>query len=68
MAVCHDARKGRNIGIHWSKPVAPPLHSTSSYETGWPPSYHGTGTEEYFNSGWCKFDRKAVSGYVSVHP
>jgi hypothetical protein len=28
MAVCHDARKGRNIGIHWSKPVAPPLHST----------------------------------------
>ena len=29
MAVCHDARKGRNIGIHWSKPVAPPLHSTS---------------------------------------
>jgi hypothetical protein len=30
MAVCHDARKGRNIGIHWSKPVAPPLHSTSS--------------------------------------
>jgi hypothetical protein len=30
MAVCHAARKGRNIGIHWSKPVAPPLHSTSS--------------------------------------
>ena len=30
MAVCHDARKGRNIGIHWSKPVAPPLYSTSS--------------------------------------
>jgi hypothetical protein len=37
-------------------------------ETGWPPSYHGTGSEEYFNSGWCKFDRKAVSGYVAVHP
>jgi hypothetical protein len=37
-------------------------------ETAWPPSYHGTGTEEYFNSGWCKFDRKAVSGYVTVHP
>ncbi|MGO9199291.1 MAG: hypothetical protein ACLQM8_01975 [Limisphaerales bacterium] len=29
MAVCHDARKGRNTGSHWSKPVAPPLHSTS---------------------------------------
>ena len=40
MAVCHDARKGRNIGIHWSKPVAPPLHSTSSSPppTSWPPS------------------------------
>ena len=34
-------------------------------EDGWPPSYHGTGTEEYFNSGWCNFDRKAVSGYIT---
>ena len=32
MAICHDARKGRNTGSHWSKPVAPPLHST-----GWKP-------------------------------
>ena len=30
MAICHDARKGRYTGIHWSKPVAPPLYSTSS--------------------------------------
>jgi hypothetical protein len=37
-------------------------------ETGWPPSYHGTGSEEYFNSGWCLFHRKAISGYVAVHP
>jgi hypothetical protein len=37
-------------------------------ETGWPPGYHGTGSEEYFNSGWCHFDRKAISGYVAVHP
>jgi hypothetical protein len=37
-------------------------------ERGWPASYHGTGSEEYFNSGWCKFDRKAVSGFVAVHP
>ena len=37
-------------------------------ESDWPPSYHGTGSEEYFNSGWCLFDRKAVSGYVAVHP
>jgi hypothetical protein len=27
VAICHDARKGRNTGSHWSKPVAPPLHS-----------------------------------------
>ena len=28
MAICHDARKGRNVGSHLSKPGAPPLHST----------------------------------------
>jgi hypothetical protein len=33
-------------------------------ENGWPPRYHGTGSEEYFNSGWCRFDRKAMSGYI----
>ena len=37
-------------------------------EDGFPPSYHGTGTEEYFNSGWGFFDRKAVSGYVKMRP
>jgi hypothetical protein len=37
-------------------------------ETAWPPSYHGTGSEEYFNSGWCLFDRKAISGFVAIHP
>ncbi len=37
-------------------------------ETCWPPSYHGTGSEEYFNSGWGQFDRKAVSGYVHTRP
>jgi hypothetical protein len=40
-------------------------------EDGWPPSYHGTGSEEYFNSGWGQFDRKAVSGFVTLragHP
>jgi hypothetical protein len=30
MAICHDARKGRDIGSHWSKPGAPPLHSTGA--------------------------------------
>ena len=37
-------------------------------ESGWPPSYHGTGSEEYFNSGWGQFDRKAVSGFVTLRP
>lgn len=37
-------------------------------ESGWPPSYHGTGTEEYFNSGWGDFDRKAISGYIKKVP
>lgn len=37
-------------------------------ENGWPPSYHGTGSEEYFNSGWCLFDSKAVSGFVTLRP
>lgn len=35
-------------------------------EDAWPPRYHGTGSEEYFNSGWSQFDRKAVSGYSTV--
>ncbi len=37
-------------------------------EDAWPPNYHGTGSEEYFNSGWGMFDRKAVSGFVSLRP
>jgi hypothetical protein len=31
-------------------------------------SDHGTGSEKYFNSGWCRFDRKAVSGFVTLRP
>jgi hypothetical protein len=30
MAICHNARKGRHTGSHWSKPVAPSLYSTSA--------------------------------------
>ncbi|MCC6126853.1 MAG: DUF2961 domain-containing protein [Pirellulales bacterium] len=37
-------------------------------QNAWPPDYHGTGSEEYFNSGWCRFDRKAVSGFVTLRP
>ena len=39
-----------------------------SDESGFPPGYHGTGTEEYYNSGWCWFDNKAVSGYITQKP
>jgi len=39
-----------------------------SDESGFPPSYHGTGTEEYYNSGWCWFDNKAVSGFITQKP
>jgi 5-methylthioribose kinase len=31
MAICHNARKGRNTGSPWSKPVAPSPCSTSNY-------------------------------------
>ena len=39
-----------------------------SDEDGWPPSYHGTGCETYFNGGNSDFDRRANSGFVSKHP
>jgi hypothetical protein len=32
-AICHDARKGRYEGSRWSKPGAPPLHSTNGKMT-----------------------------------
>lgn len=31
MAICHDARKSRNMGSHWSKPGAPPPYSTGAF-------------------------------------
>lgn len=34
----------------------------------WPPRYHGTGTEEYFNSGWERFDRLAMAGAITYQP
>jgi len=39
-----------------------------SDQSGFPPNYHGTGTEEYYNSGWCWFDRKAISGFITQKP
>jgi hypothetical protein len=34
----------------------------------WPPSYHGTGTEEFFDSGWTVFDRKPLAGEIKSRP
>jgi len=34
----------------------------------WPPQYHGTGTEEFYDGGWTVFDRKALSGAVKQRP
>ena len=39
-----------------------------SDESCFPPGYHGTGTEEYYNSGWCWFDNKAISGFITQKP
>ena len=39
-----------------------------SDESDWPPSYHGTGSEEYFQGGGGQFDRKAISGFVTGRP
>ncbi|PRP91353.1 hypothetical protein ENSA5_56190 [Enhygromyxa salina] len=34
----------------------------------WPPLYHGTGTEEFYDGGWTGFDRKALSGVIKRRP
>jgi hypothetical protein len=34
----------------------------------WPPRYHGTGTEEFFDGGWTRFERKALSGVIKPRP
>jgi hypothetical protein len=34
----------------------------------WPPSYHGTGTEEFYDGGWTRFDRRPLTGAVKQRP
>lgn len=34
----------------------------------WPPTYHGTGTEEFFDGGWTVFDRKPLAGGIKSRP
>lgn len=34
----------------------------------WPPSYHGTGTEEFYDGGWTVFERRPLAGAVKQRP
>jgi hypothetical protein len=34
----------------------------------WPPRYHGSGTEEFYDGGWTRFDRKALAGVIKPRP
>jgi hypothetical protein len=34
----------------------------------WPPRYHGSGTEEFYDGGWTRFDRKALVGGIKPRP
>jgi len=73
--VLEQSGRGKYVGallqLHW--PFWPQWWGEGDWlvwtdEQDWPPSYHGTGTEEYFNSGWTMFERSAISGFVSVRP
>ena len=63
---CPRRQRLRPVMSFWTSPA--PDVSTGSSWVGWPPDYHGTGSEEYFNSGWCQFDRKAISGFATLRP
>ncbi len=34
----------------------------------WPPRYHGSGTEEFYDGGWTWFNRKALAGAIKPRP
>ena len=36
-------------------------------DDSWPPSLHGTGTEDYFNHAWCMQDKKDLYNGSAVH-
>ena len=68
--------RGRYVGTHldvfhfapgWWGEGDPFLWLDAEPDT-WPPTFHGTGTEEYFNGGWRGFNALAVSGFVPLAP
>ena len=73
--VLERSGRGKYVGVllHLDWPFWPHWWGEGDWliwtdEQGWPPSYHGTGSEEYFNSAWTLFERTAISGYITVRP
>ncbi|HEX2864974.1 MAG TPA: glycoside hydrolase family 172 protein [Deinococcales bacterium] len=49
-----DTRRGPPIpGDVPHEPIAPRGESAPGANDAWPPTLHGTGTEDYFNTSWC---------------
>ncbi len=40
-------------GTWLGEPIAPRPESAPGANDAWPPTLHGTGTEDYFNTAWC---------------
>ena len=52
--VAPDTRRKSNVpGEPTGAIVAPRPESGSGANDAWPPTLHGTGTEDYFNCAWC---------------
>ena len=49
-----DTRRGPPIaGDSPHEAIAPRAESFAGANDAWPPTLHGTGTEDYFNTAWC---------------
>ena len=49
-----DARRVKQIASEPDRPVVEPRpESKEGANDAWPPTLHGTGTEDYFNTAWC---------------
>jgi Protein of unknown function (DUF2961) len=49
-----DARRESNVpGEPTGASIAPRPESVPGANNAWPPTLHGTGTEDYFNCAWC---------------
>jgi hypothetical protein len=49
-----DAPRKSSVPGEPTGPIVPPRpESSPGANDAWPPTLHGTGTEDYFNSAWC---------------